>query len=201
MTERTFNPFFAGFCISYVSALVSWNNAEKAAQEMLEGLANGGVAARIAIYQMGSASLVDALKTMASFYETLSAGEIPQKYAEHIRHFVCGFEVLRAYRNFYVHQLRGLQITDADCSGYLWDVDVKGGYRWTSGKLELQALVEFAEHCKTLETYGGAVVRAISPLPKDPSLSDLEMKASLPSLQKPLWPKMLAKNRRNLLAQ
>lgn len=200
MEESTWENEYAPFCVAYVRAICAWNNAEHSARDILTSLSEGGVGATIAIHQLGNVSLVDALKTVAKFIRSIG-NPLGDLQADHVEHFVEGLDRLRVYRNFYVHDIRGVgrEPGSGKIIAQIYGVDVKGGYSLISETLRMAELSKFTRHCFDLETYGSAIAgnvtrsalkQYVTPKPEP-----------LASLQKPQWPDRLKKSRESLIKQ
>ncbi len=207
MAEPLFDDHLASFCVAYTKAIMAWNNAENAAKDILNALSAGSVGATIAIHELGNVSLVGAINTVTDFLRSLQ-NELATERADHVSHFATGLDVLRAYRNYYVHTMRGLgksSRADAESDknpyvGLLYGLDVKGGYRYTHDDLDMQKLSKFTKHCMDLEQYGAAISRHLAHHSQN-ALAKLAAQTPPPlsSLQKPLWPEKLKKTRHNLI--
>ncbi|MCT2557531.1 hypothetical protein N0B51_00905 [Tsuneonella sp. YG55] len=198
MEEPLYENDYAAFCVAYTRAIVAWNNAEEAAREILTSLSAGGVGSTIAIYQLGNASLVDAIRTVCQFIKSIE-NDLAHERADHVEHFAEGLDRLRSYRNFYVHQTRGVG-KDADHGDYraiLFGLDVKGGYSYIKHELTMADLAAFTRHCFALEQYGQAIARVVT---RNALARYAQPEAKpLASLQKPTWPDRLKRSRESLL--
>jgi hypothetical protein len=86
---------------------VQWNDLEAITQTMLANLVKGDAAIIILTAHMGSVSLLDALRTLSNEYGS-------EHIQSHVSHFLDFFEILRGYRNYYVHSI---QATGYDLDG------------------------------------------------------------------------------------
>ena len=174
------------FCSLYVHSVIEWNAAEEVAFDLLEALSPPGLGPTLAIRQLKSVPLKDTLALMA---KALRISE-NQVGAEHLEHFVEGFDRLRAYRNFYVHCIRAVAQTN-ETSAELHSLEVKGNLSLVTHRLTNTELSAFCRSTMQLAHYG----RSIEPF----------ISADSPSLpaspQKPTWPDKLKKTRDNLLTR
>jgi hypothetical protein len=191
----------ATFGVMFTRAVIAWNNAEDSIRYILEGLSKGSLGATIAIRQLGNASLKDAVLVVAIFLDSVD-NEKSKEQADHLRHLVEGFDILRVYRNFYVHNLRAFgrgPEPDSEFTGTLHTIEVKARYSWVQQDLTIPELREFTQHLAELSQYAGEIKAAISRTNALTSLLSAKAKP-LSSLQKPTWPEKLKKNHENLLA-
>jgi hypothetical protein len=163
---------------SFGHFIVNWNHVEIAARDILGVLTGGNAAARIVTYQMGNASLTDALRVSSAWHPEAQ---------EHLTHFAKFMDVVRAYRNYYIHNLIGVGQAEGEVVGLVVALETKGRYRLTEKALRLSDLDYIYQHCNELRRYG----LALEELLKAENLEDRVRLASL--LEKPSLPEVLAK--------
>lgn len=202
MTDSPIRNDVASFCTMFTRAIMEWNNAEDALRYILEGLSEGSLGATIAIRQLGNAALPEAILVVASFLESVET-EKAKEQADHLRHLVEGFNILRAYRNFYVHNLRamgrGIE-PDSEFTGTLHAIEVKARYSWVQQDLTMSDLRQFTQQVMDLSQYASEVRETIKPRNALARSLD-QLPKSLSSLQRPFWPAKLKKNHQSLIKQ
>lgn len=200
MSELPIRNDAASFCIMFTRAIIAWNNAEDRLRYILEGLGDTSLGSTIAIRQLGNTSLKDAILVVASFLESIG-DEASDQEADHLRHLVEGFDILRVYRNFYVHNLRAMGIgpeSDSEFYGTLHTIEVKGRYSWVQQTLTIRELGEFSRQVTELRQYADDVSQCVT-RPNALALAAGHKSKSVASLQKPTWPEKLKKNHENLI--
>lgn len=198
MAEPQADKGLSDFCITYTLAVVAWNNSEESARDILTSLSEGGIGSTIAIYQLGNASLVDAIRTVCRFLRSID-NPLGNMKADHVEHFAEGLDRLRSYRNFYIHQLRGIktQIGQSDYTGILFGLDVKQGYSYINHELSMEQLRDFTRSCDQLQIYGQHISQAVT---RNALAKFVQPEAKpLASLEKPTWPERLRRTRESLL--
>jgi len=193
----------AHFCVTFTRAVIAWNTAEDAARNLLLSLSKGGLGAQAAITHLGNIALLDALRTVVSVHTDL-VEQGSQEEAEHINHLISGLDIMRGYRNFYVHSIKGIgkkpqggakvETDDHDFVGLMHATEAKGRLAYINQYVTTAELVDFMRRVGQLSTYGNALQNvfanrnglagALSPPPQ-----------LLSSLEKPIWPEKLKKNR------
>ena len=137
---------------------------------------------------------------MATFLESVDS-EKSKEQADHLRHLVEGFDILRVYRNFYVHNLRAFgrgPEPDSEFTGTLHTIEVKARYSWVQQELTIPELRNFTQHLMELSQYAGEIKIAVGRTNALTALLSAKGKP-LSSLQKPIWPERLKKNHENLI--
>jgi hypothetical protein len=109
---------------TFGTAVMSWNRAEGAMRQLLAGLCGGNtieanMRAQIVTAELGSAGLTYAL---GSFAENL----LPPEAAERVAHAVKYYNVLREYRNYYVHGLTSVVTGTQVALGAIITMTAKG---------------------------------------------------------------------------
>lgn len=198
MPDAPYTKEYAAFCVAYTNAIVAWNNAEESSRVILSSLSSrGSVGATIAIYQLGNASLVDAIRTVCRFFRSFD-DELATQQSDHVEHFAEGLDRMRSYRNFYVHQTRGIGCDEnGDYRALLFGLDVKGGYSFVRHNLTMADLEAFTGHCVALQDYGEAIAQSIAPNALTAQVTPAP--TQIASLQKPLWPERLKRTRESLI--
>ncbi len=197
MSEPTFTEDRVRFSALFTRSIIAWNEAGDSARSMLEGLSQASLGSIIAIRQLGNASLKDALLVLCKFLRSLE-NDLATEQASHIEHFVEGFDLLRVYRNFYVHNLRAMGPNDnGEFVGLLHAIEVKQQYSWVQQDLTMVDLREFTQQVDALRNYGDVIAKHVKPT--NALLGVAQGLTPLSSLQKPIWPDRLKKNRANLL--
>lgn len=194
------NPYkedLSRFAVSFMRAVIAWNNAESTARRILIAFGGKSFGLIVAAEHLGNRALKEALLTLC---DTLSDDDAPEvtELASHIAHFVEGMDTLRAYRNFYVHSLKLTGKSPENPKtfrGFLQSVEARGRYAFVSHHLTTEELEHFMVNTLTLEGYGKAIAAAI-PGHRN-ALHALDGEPS-PSLHKPTWPGKLKKHRNYL---
>ncbi|SRR5258705_1256241 len=183
------------FTRAFTQAIISWNNAEWAAQRILSGFVHGSIGSSVVLQHLKSVALQDALTAIADLLtdpQTPSSTEV----AEHVLHFVEGFDRLRVYRNFYVHSVKGLIRSEAnpdECVGMIYETEAKKKLAWINHRLTYDELISFLANVRELGGYGDQLALYLTP---SKSLAALfRPKQPLSSLEKPIWPETLKKTR------
>ena len=180
------------FCVTIVRSLVAWNQAEEMARRILLGLSGGGIGAQAAIVHLGNIPLQNALQTaIASIHETVP---LAAEKRDHIGHFVKGLDALRPYRNFYIHSLRAFGKIPGEIpmfGGLLMDTEAKGRLAHVSQSVTQADLNAWLSASTNLSRYANVIAAHI-----DGAAVLANLNASpLASLEKPVWPPVLAKTR------
>ena len=193
------NPYdsdVARFSVTFTRSIIAWNVAESAARSILMSFSKDGLGLIVATQHLGSIALRDALQTLADMTDD-NERPASQEIAQHVKHFVDGMDVLRAYRNFYVHSLLSIGKSPYEVGvfqGRLHSIEARGRYSWVEQTVTVAELERFMVHTLELSEYGAGLSlnlgpgNALNPAPKPP----------LASLQKPLWPEKLKKHRNYL---
>jgi hypothetical protein len=199
MTENPYRDDLSRFCVTFVRAVIAWNLAEDAAKRILSSVSEGSIGVIAAVSHLGSRGLDDALLTVADYWNDPETPNL-QEIADHITHLVGGLGVIRGYRNFYVHSLISAGTKNDSTSefvGILSATEAKGRYAWINQQVTTVELDSFMAHCTRLKDYGNAIAANVQkrnalapPLPRPQPLA---------SLEKPLWPPLLKKNRSYLI--
>lgn len=195
------NPYdddLSRFAVTFMRAVIAWNNAESTARRILIAFGGRGIGLTVAAEHLGSVGLRDALNTLC---DLLSGKEAPHtnEVAGHVAHFVEGFDVLRAYRNFYVHSLKFTGKAPDDPKtfrGFLHSVEAKGRFAFVEQDLSTEDLEDFMKHTLALQRYGSEISSAIPGGTN--ALNALAAYANLKplsSIEKPTWPERLKKHR------
>lgn len=178
------------FCVSFVQFIMDWNATEDVAFDILTAFSGQGLANTLVVRQLHNVGLKDTLRLIAQDHRSSGLRD-DIRIAEHLDHFVEGFDRLRVYRNFYVHSLAAVKPMLDTCVGELRGLEVKASYNSIEQELTFAELGAFTRHTMRLRSYGLALLDEIRSHPgeRPPSL-----------LQKPTWPDKLSKRRRNLIA-
>lgn len=189
------NPFdddISLFAVVFTRAIIAWNNVERSAQSVLRSVTNGGVGATAIIAHLGSRGLKEALQTVAN---SKPEGD---ELADHIMHLVDGMDIIRAYRNHYVHNLLAVGMKPGSpetFQGKLHVMEAHGKLAWIEEDLSTEKVAAFMQHCLRLSVYGERLAHCIS---RPNALELSKARPPLTSLEKPAWPPQLKKNRTHL---
>ncbi len=171
------------FTLAFATFVIKWNHLEGVARDIMQELIGAGYGSLIAVHHMGNASLTDAIRVSSSSSPAMS---------EHLVHFCKGMDVLRAYRNYYVHGLIGVGMNDDHGAvGLVLMLQVKGRVKLTEKALQLDDLMGSINDASSYISYGKSIV---SLLGSSIGLDSLTDKSS--SLKKPLQPQTLEKRTR-----
>lgn len=198
MAENPYDDDVSRFAVTFMRAVIAWNNAETTARDILVSFGGNSIGLRIASEHLGARSMKEALLTLCDTLVPLGF-ERSTEVAPHIAHFVEGMDTLRAYRNFYVHSLTftGRMMSDRDTYlGFLKASEAKGRMAWVSEQLTTGDLEEFMVHTLTLQSYGEQLSRCI-PIKLNALAGEPPFEPQ-PLPEKPTWPKKLMKPRRYL---
>jgi hypothetical protein len=118
--------------------LVFWNRAEHALQRLLYGLYepksfDESVRVQTLIVELGNMRLTNALTTIAN---TLLSGDDK----EHVLHTVAYFELLRPYRNYYIHGIRSIIPAKSGPHGFATQTMAKGKFTWTRDPISVESI-------------------------------------------------------------
>lgn len=196
MTDNPYKDDLSRFAVTFTRSVIAWNNAENAARRILEDFGGSGLGVRVVAAHLTSNALRDALRTLCDLF---SDPQLPHSSAlsGHVAHFTDGFDILRNYRNFYVHSLLGLGQKPDDPAifrGYLHAIEARGRMAYVEQYVETAELESFMGHTLELKEYGSQIRDAI---PADPRSALAVFREAVPvsALSKPIWPEKLAKNR------
>lgn len=196
--ENPFDDDISAFAVIFTRAVIAWNNVERSGQSILQGLSEGGIGAMAAITHLKPVRFADALLAVADSYAQ-SEREDNVEASHHIAHFVAGMDILRAYRNHYVHNLLAVGMKPGDPETFqgllhVWEAKKKISY--VQEDLSTEKLAVFMQHVLRLNNYGDELNRHFS---RKASLALLwKPKQPLASLEKPPWPSQLTKTRHYL---
>lgn len=99
----------------------NWNTLERTISQLLYTLVGDGDNVKILVAQLGNRTVTDSIKTFANeFFEG--------KEREHLLHLVELFDILRGYRNYYIHSFNGVSVQFVEVDSPLgpitaWDSD------------------------------------------------------------------------------
>ena len=175
------------FMFSFGQFIVVWNHIELAARSILSWLAGDNTAAKILAYQIGNTSLTDAVRISSDWHPEAK---------EHLVHFANMMDTIRAYRNYYVHNLIGIgKIADTpEPVGLVMALNVRGKFVLHEKALRIADLDFIANHADQARQHGLKIVEIL----RKNSLADRI--DAFASLEKPDLPKTLEKTVRDLTA-
>lgn len=79
----------------------NWNTLERTISQILNTLVGEGDNVKILVTQLGNRTVTDSIKTFANEF-------FKGKEREHLLHSVELFDILRGYRNYYIHSFNGV---------------------------------------------------------------------------------------------
>lgn len=169
------------FMFVFGNFIVVWNHVEIAARNILVRLTGGNLAATVISYQVGNVSLTDAMRVSSDWHPEIK---------DHLIHFATNMDVIRAYRNYYVHNLIGMgnDTSSGDVVGIVMALETKGKYRLTEKALRVPDLERISALADDLRKYGIALEDVL----KSDDLGERLRLSS--SLEKPTRPESLAKH-------
>jgi|SRR6185437_2030581 len=109
--------------------VVQWNHAEALLNALLSYLSGGGARIEILAAHMNTVAVCQALRTLAN--DKLTDDDV----APHVIHYADCFERLREYRNYYVHGIKAVGISEGEAVGIAETVTAR--QRWTLHQLVL----------------------------------------------------------------
>lgn len=137
----------AEFLFHFGQFIIVWNHLEIAARDVLSWLTGKSVTAQILSYQIGNASLTDAVRISADWHPTAK---------QHMLHFVKLMDTIRPYRNYYVHNLIGVapEVEHGETIGIVIALNVRGKYVLHEKALKVADLKSISNHTDTARKYG-----------------------------------------------
>ena len=129
--------------------VVTWNALERTFSSLLEEMTNGGFPVKLLTVYASSTTICSAMRSYASDL-------LPAHEAKHIHHAITYFEILRAYRDYYIHGPVGTFGLNTDipmAQMYTYSVSSKKRYTVHSEALTDDDLKYVITHCATLRTY------------------------------------------------
>ncbi len=172
------------FAREFTWSILFWNSAEVHARSLLHSLLGGKAPIVGLVADLGSRSLIEALRSAARGVED-------HQIREHLLHYTTGFSRLNEYRNLYVHGLTAVTIDPSShgmvrkLQGQIMTLRGKGRLRAVNQPLTTVDVLTFKDWCLKLSSYGEAIKMALG-LSDDTFRKMLEMPE--PSLERPEWP-------------
>jgi hypothetical protein len=200
MTDNSNQDDTARFATTFTRAIIAWNQVEDTARSLLKGFGTSSFSLTVAVDHLSGRSLKEALLTVCDAMTDPEKAPSATVTADHVTHFVNGMDILRGYRNFYVHSLKAIGHSLDDQSafrGTLMATEAKGRYAFISQELPTEDLEAFMADVSALQHYGAEILETF-PNKNTSALSALLPDAKrrpVPSLQKPTWPKPVTKRR------
>ncbi len=185
---------FVDFCMAFTTSVVAWNNVESAARSILVSLTKASQGAEAAFIHLGNVALKDAVLTVLDLMVGRNA-PASKEVDSHVRHFIDGMDIIRGYRNFYVHSLIAIGVGEgASVRGLLFTQEAKGRFAWIQQEVSVEEMGKFLEHMLKLEKYASSLDCYLRGFRDRGEARTGEM-MPLASLEKPTWPQRLSKNR------
>lgn len=144
----------AGLLLTLGLLVVKWNRLEANAQLMLYGLGGGGERIEALMAHMGTVALTDALRTLGAEFS-------PELIKPHIAHFLKLFDLIREYRNHYVHGVRILEILDDKPVGLSQSVSAKARLVFHQTTITEDNLKAMIGHINAASVYGADITAVI----------------------------------------
>lgn len=166
------------FMFHFGSMIAAWNLVEFAAKDILTTLCGSTPGSYILSHQIGNASITDATRVLTTWH--------PQA-KDHLVHFTKLMDTLRAYRNFYVHNLHAVEVVENQAFGVIMALNVKGKFGLQEKALSISELEELGAHLDRAHEYGDAIKKIVA---QEMSIETYEQ---LSSLEKPSLPETLKK--------
>lgn len=161
--------------------VVSWNTLEWTARYLLEKLCGlESYAGQIVTAKIEGTQLAKALSAVAELQEGLCQ--------EHIRHFSKGFNIIRETRNYLVHSIKAVFISDGAAMGIASDIRVSDTLKYRQAPVSLCDIQAARQAVADFHAYGSAILAHVF------KLNDLALSAYQPleALHKPQMPTSLA---------
>jgi hypothetical protein len=164
------NPKDNRFLIAVGQLVVDWNFAEGWLRQLLVTLTQlDRETAQILTAELGAIGLENALSAFATH-------RLPDEEGAAVRHALKMYELLRAYRNYYIHNIA----FDAGSFGVTAEVSAKGKVKANSDRLEPETLKAVSDQCAVLGGYIHLIHERISRLGQHGALPPLPDKPPLP---------------------
>lgn len=174
------------FCATLGELVVRWNDLEALLQLFLYKTTDArGYRVDVLIANLGNVALTDSIKAIADDYE--------ESLRSHFKHCATYFDVLRTYRNHYVHGPIAFasQGTPPKLIGFTQSQSSKGGVlRLHQGQITIEQLEEFIVWIASLRSYLSDLLTKLYTLPNTFLVSELSM---------PIIPKKLDVPKINLI--
>ena len=196
MTENPYKDDLSRFAVTFTRSVVAWNNAENAARRILEDFGGGGFGIRVVTAHLNANALRDALRTLSALFTDDALPHL-SSLSNHVAHFTEGFDILRHYRNFYVHSLLGMGQKPGEPEtfhGYLHAIEARGRLAYVEQYIETADLEKFMRHTLELQEYGSHIRDAV-PTDSRNALAAFRETIPVSRLTKPVWPEKVAKLR------
>ncbi len=166
------------FMFHFGSMIAAWNLVEFAAKDILTTLCGSTPGSYILSHQIGNASITDAIRVLTTWH--------PQA-KDHLVHFTKLMDTLRAYRNFYVHNIHTVRVVEEHPFGVVMALNVKGKFGLHEKALSIPELTELCEHLDHAHKYGGTIKMIVA------QEVSVETYDQLALLEKPSLPETLKK--------
>ena len=134
------------FCGRFVLFTISWNLCEIQARTILQLILGESEPASAIAAEIQNRSLSNAIR--ASARDKRFA-----KHREHLEHFVTGYDLLLAYRNYYTHALVGVNGE----GGSLLSISAKGRLGMFEGNITVEELNSLQSDMQHLLGYATAI--------------------------------------------
>lgn len=136
------------FALGFLDTIMTWNQIEDQARNILLAASGGGVGAFAAVLSLGNVALSNAIRSQAEYMEPI--------WREHLQHFVEVMDRQRAYRNYYVHNVFALGRSQDGkvATAMLTSTEAKPLLRHHQGFLSDGRVQEFASELEQLRLYG-----------------------------------------------
>lgn len=148
-----FSEYEYDFFASFGNMILSYNNAEEGFRRLLFGLVTprpksiGSIAlAKAMTDSLDNMGIALALKCFANDIAD-------SKLRTPILHAVEYMDRLRPYRNFYVHGITSIQLTNTGPKGWIHTHTAKGLLREHKTHISKDAIDELADQCRTAQIY------------------------------------------------
>jgi len=194
--DYPYRPDVAKFGVAFTRAIIAWNEIEESARAMLSSLSQGGIGVTIAVLHMGNIALQDALRAVVdSSREGVFASmgpALPSQSCDHILHFVDGMNVLRIYRNFFVHSIKGMGRSPHDPATFhanLYHREAKGRLATVYETVTTREIQDYVRSAIECGQYGRVIVRHFEKPGALTAFTYSEPPEPLETLSKPAWPK------------
>ncbi len=142
------SPGTKEFAFDFLQMVVSWNEVETQAKNILLIMSRGGIGTRAAVISLGNVALANAILATAEY--------MPEEARKHLEHFVECLNRERGYRNHYVHSINGVGLVVGQNTGIglLSSEDAKPRLRHHQSHLYGAELQQYCQRLDALRVYG-----------------------------------------------
>lgn len=162
----------------FTNAIMMWNQAESSIKQIVQLLLGESTVSFAVAAEMKNLSLVRAVQ-VASKIDDL--GDL----SDHLRHYCIGFDILREYRNFYVHGIYATTVQDGTTALQMLTVDAPGKIRMSNPVITANDLQKYSQDVQNLIGYSVAIQIALGATGTG---IDKMVAAYDAKLEKPIWP-------------